>query len=174
MIELLVALALSSLLVTFVFSLQLFTNKLVIEWEKKAEVEDAASFCMHALCNDLRDAERLLSADRQEIRLVDEKREEITYQLRDGRIIRNGTELNKPRVWVDNLQLRFYSKPIPAKDGYSSPKGEEELDENLNLKLDGEELNHITGIEIQLSLSGYDKKISLQSFVRLKKFISVY
>ncbi|MFQ6003773.1 MAG: hypothetical protein ACE5KJ_08500, partial [Candidatus Zixiibacteriota bacterium] len=60
------------------------------------------------------------------------------------------------------------------KGGYSLPKGEEELDENLNLKLDGKELNQISGIEIKLSLSGHKKKISLQSFVRLKKFISIY
>lgn len=168
------ALGLSSLLVSFVFSLQLFTNKLVIEWEKKAEVEETASFCMHALCRDIRGIDKLLSADRQEIRFIDDKQREITYQFRDKRIIRNGKELNKSKISVDDFQLRYYFKSVPIKDGYSSPKREEELDENLNLKLDGKELNQISGIEIKLSLSGHEKKISLQSFVRLKKFISVY
>lgn len=174
MIELLVALALSSLLVSFVSSLQLFTNKLVIEWEKKAEVEEAALFCMHALCKDIRDIDKLLSAERQEIKFVDDKQREITYQLLDKRIIRNGKELNRPKISVDDFQLRYYFKSVPTKDGYSSPKGEEELDENLNLKLDGEELNQVSGVEIKLSLSEHERKISLQSFVRLKKFISVY
>ena len=175
LIELLVALGLSSLLISFVFSLQLFTNKLVIEWEKKAEVEEAALFCMHALCKDIRAIDKLLSADRQEIRFLNDKQREITYQLRDRRIIRNGKELNKCKISVDSFELRYYFKSIPTKDGYSSPKGEEELDENLNLKLDGKELNQISGIEIKLSLSEHNKrKISLQSFVRLKKFISIY
>lgn len=174
MIELLVALALSSLLVSFVFSLQLFINKLVIEWEKKAEVEETALFCMHALCKDIRGIEKLLSADRKEIKFIDDKQREITYQLQDKKIIRNGKELNNPKILVDDFQLKYYFKSIATKGGYSLPKGEEELDENLNLKLDGKELNQISGIEIKLSLSGHKKKISLQSFVRLKKFISIY
>jgi type II secretory pathway pseudopilin PulG len=174
LIELLVALGLSSLLLSFVFSLQLFTNKLVIEWEKKADLEESALFCMQALCKDIRGIDKLLSADRQEIKFVDDKQKEITYQLRDKRIVRNGKELNKSKISVDNLELRYYSKCVPTKDGYSPPKGEEELDQNLNLKVDGDELNQVSGIEIKLSLSGHSKKISLQSFVRLKKFISVY
>jgi type II secretory pathway pseudopilin PulG len=174
LIELLVALGLSSLLISFVFSLQLFTNKLVIEWEKKAEVEEAALFCIHALCKDIRSIDKLIFAERQKIKFMDDKQKEITYQLRDKKIIRNGKELNKPKISVDDFQLRYYFKSVPTKDGYSSPKGEEELDTNLNLKLDGEELNQISGIEIKLSLSEHERKISLQSFVRLKKFMSVY
>jgi prepilin-type N-terminal cleavage/methylation domain-containing protein len=174
LVELLVALGLSSLLVIFVFSLHLFSNKLVTEWTKKAELEDIALLSIETLKRDISKTKTLLAAEKEKIELINQNDKKITYEIRDQGLSRNGESLTKNKISVENLSFNYYHKSELSQTGYLLAKDEKELDKNMNFRLDGEELEQISGVKISLSLSGYNKKIDIESFVRLRNSISVY
>ena len=174
LVELLVALGLSSLLVIFVFSLHLFSNKLVMEWTRKAELEDITLLCMEAIKRDISDIKELLTVEKEKIEFITQRGKRIVYQVRDQKLLRNEESLTKDKISVENLSFNYYHKSELSQTVYIPTKDEKGLDKNMNFRLDGEELEQISGVKISLSLSGDNKKIDIESFVRLRNSISVY
>jgi len=174
LVELLVALALTSILVIFVFSLHLFGNKLVIEWTKKAELEDIALLCMESLKKDISDTRELLVAELYRIELMRNDDEKIAYEIKDGKLLRNGESLTKDKISAENLNFNYYHKRELGQTGYLPVKDGKDIDRNMNLRLDEKELELITDVKIELTLKGYGKRMELENFIRLKNSISVY
>lgn len=171
LVEVLVACALSGIMITFVLYSNLFVNKLVVDWQQKAEIEDVGLLCINSLAKDIREADSLVFVSKDRIELVSDQGKKIAYYV-DGSILkRNEDELNHGRIALGDIELVCFGK---SADAHSSPKDQELLDKNLNLRLDPDELGEVTGIGIKLKLEGYNKSLSLESFVRLNRAYSIY
>lgn len=174
LVELLVALGLSSLLLTFVFSLHLFSNKLVFNWEKKANLESIALRCMETLTKDISQIEELKQVEAKKIAGISASGKELIYEFENGNLLRNSEPLNQKEIKIESFRMSYYSKPLYSDSGYSESQKEIILDENILPYQNQKLLEKISGVKVKLTLSGYGKKLYLENFIRLKKSISVY
>jgi prepilin-type N-terminal cleavage/methylation domain-containing protein len=177
LVELLVALVLSSLLLSFVFTLHLFSNKLVFNWQKKTALEDATLLCMETLIGDLQSMDEVIDAGKHKISFKDLAGREIAYLWNGHQILRIGETLNKEKTTIDNLEFVYYRRtPVLQAIPDASRAVSEEIDlkSNFSYALKQEKMEQISGVQISLTVSGYGKTLTLSSFIRLNKALSIY
>jgi hypothetical protein len=172
-VELLVALALSSLLLALVFSLHLFTNKLVFNWQKKASLEDTASLYMETLTRDLKMIDRILEAGEKEISFKTLADKEFQYVWDGIELTRNENPLTKAAATVEEFELTYFGS-VSDSDTVGKRTEQIEFDTDFRYLQQQDKLDRVSGIQMKLVLKGQDKSVTLSNFVRLNKAISVY
>lgn len=177
LVELLVAIVLSSLLLTFVFSLHLFSNKLVFNWQKKTALEDATLLCMEALTRDLQGMDEVIDAGKHKISFRNLADREIDYQWNGQQILRNGETLNKEKTTIDDLEFVYYRRTPMLRaisDTNQTVSEVIDFDSDFSYSPKQEKMEQISGVQVSLTVNGYGKSLSLSNFIRLNKALSIY
>jgi len=174
LIEVLVACGLSGLMITFVLYSNFFVNKLMIDWQRKAELEDVALLCINTLSKDIQNTDSLIYFSKDRIELITDQDKRISYSVIGNILRRNDDDLNHGKITLDDIELTCFGKSGAEGNAQTILQDQNQLDKNLNLKLDPDELNEVTGIRIRLWLKGYGKSLNVENYVRLKKSYSVY
>src|SRR5574341_1394229 len=172
LVELLVAIVLSSLLLTFVFSLHLFSNKLVFNWQKKTALEDATLLCMEALTRDLQGMDEVIDAGKHKISFRNLADREIDYQWNGQQILRNGETLNKEKTTIDDLEFVYYRRTPMLRaisDTNQTVSEVIDFDSDFSYSPKQEKMEQISGVQVSLTVNGYGKSLSLSNFIRLNK-----
>jgi len=162
---------LSSLLLTFVFTLLLFSNKLVINWQKKATLEDAALLCMETLTRDIGNIDEIQMTGKDNLSFTTRSDKEINYTWNGNQIQRNGEPLNEDKIVTDSLEFIYLGK-MTGSD--TADVGIINLEDDFGFFSKQDKLERISGIRVKMTLSGNGKSITSSSFVRIRKAISVY
>ena len=104
-VELMVAMAVTSIIAGFLYSVYFFSMKLSKSWREKMAGEDTAVICMHRLTEDLIRAHRIDRFDDAKwiLYLDDDKR--ILYERQDNNLFRDGYRLYNSSIGIYGLIL---------------------------------------------------------------------
>jgi len=91
--ELMVVLVVGSLLVTFSFSLFLFTSKLFSSWHKRTELRSEVSRVLQLIASDVNRSKQILALTDSTLTLATPSAAEITYRVQEHRIWRNHVQV---------------------------------------------------------------------------------
>jgi len=114
--ELMVVLIVSSLLVTFSFSLFLFTGKLFASWQKKIELHSEVSRVLQLIASDVHRAKQVLELSDSTMTLVGTSSIEVIYSTQGNRLRRN-------HHTVGSESVRFVLHLTPMKPFDKHPEG---------------------------------------------------
>ncbi len=145
MIELLVSLAISSLIILMVAGLFLFSNKSVILFQKKSFFNDQKILFESSIRQKLRFMEKIIEAGTEEIEISTRKGVLVRIEKTSGdQVLINAEPLLPEGFSVDNFDFTYYS--AGRQDNATLLR--EVSDENENFRLDGDELDNIDLVKL--------------------------
>ena len=114
-VELLVAIALSFILISVIYSAYHFSFRYPKIWNTKITLENTALLCMKRFSRDLLSAKQISTREMEEIILTMETGPPVTYHIENDRLFRNDILLNEDNVRL----LNFHLKPAETQDDQS-------------------------------------------------------
>jgi hypothetical protein len=150
LLELLVSLALSSLMLAMVAGLFLFANKSMLSFQDRSFFNDQRILFETALRRSLRSIENMISADHDEIEFSNFKGLIIRIEKTpSGNVMINGKPLLPKGFTIRELDFTYLTRDEDA----GSVKLSEVTDSNENFILDGHEIASIDVIELKFDFS---------------------
>lgn len=111
-LEMLVAITLSFILISVIYSAYHFSLRYPRIWNDKMKLENNALLCMRQMSLDILECDWIEYNHNQEIYLSSEVSEMITYRIENERLLRNDKGFNDDPVRLVDFQLRpVESKP---------------------------------------------------------------
>ena len=98
LVELLVTMTISSMLLGFVFSMYLFSERLLVQWQKKAEVRDAVSGCLQRILRDIQSNHQLVECSDTLLILDQGLGKNIVYHFGGKQVLRNEVQMGAPNI----------------------------------------------------------------------------
>ena len=158
-IELLVALILSSIVVIFIISANLFVNKFIRTWERNNAIYEEGEYILSTIDKDLGNCDELSSQDSTKYDITKNNGDTITYFLSDGKLLRDDRVLNTVDIVCEWLSLSTNQFEISTPD---------------SILIDGKTVykEELVTIEFQLEYSGLME--TFKSNVRLGNDSHIY
>jgi len=97
-VELLAAMVVASLVIAFVLSMYLFSERVMAHREKDTEVKEAVSECVQRIAMDIKRSERLLRCDDTSLVLKQSQIREIKYHFDGSYVMRNTVLVNPTQM----------------------------------------------------------------------------
>ena len=116
--ELMVVLIVSSLLVTFSFSLFLFTGKLFTSWQKRTELHLEVSRVLQLIASDVHRAKQVLELSDSTMTLVGTSSIQVIYSVQGNRLRRN-----HHTVGSESVRFVLHLTPMKQFNKYSEGVG---------------------------------------------------
>jgi prepilin-type N-terminal cleavage/methylation domain-containing protein len=104
LVELIVALAISSILLVAMVSASVFVQKFVTNWQQRDSLAEELAFIRSELAPRLSRAQRIRSAS-DTIQVLDHERRVTTYCWRGHRLTRDGRDVLRPGYQLTSLRL---------------------------------------------------------------------
>lgn len=167
LVELLVSLALSSLILAMVAGLFLFANKSMLSFQDRSSFNDQRILFETALRRSLRSIENLISADHDEIEFSNFIGLIIRIEKTpSGNVMINGKPLLPNGFTIRELDFTYLTRDEDA----GSVNLSEVTDSNENFILDGDEMASIDLIELEFDFSyrNISRHFDLAVFLRSK------
>ena len=168
--ELLIAMGLSTMVIVFAFGLYLFVNKHIIDWQEKAFLNDQTLLVAKSLSASLEDIETLEDARPNRLAFTKRDGNTVAFALTSkGEIQRNNIDLIPASCEMSHLGFSYLS--FRERDEETEITRDDELDDNLNFELDGEELNNINAIEYSFEISYRTHKSRYKQILALRNHL---
>lgn len=97
-VELLAAMVVSSLVIGFVLSMYLFSERIMAHHEKESDVNALVSGCLRRILMDIESSEKMIRCDDTSLVLEQNPVKEIKYHFDVSRVWRNETLMNDPPI----------------------------------------------------------------------------
>jgi prepilin-type N-terminal cleavage/methylation domain-containing protein len=167
MVELLVALALSSLIIIMISGLYLFSSKLLVGFQTRSYFNDQRILLETALTEKLGRLEHINQAGEKLLSFAAFNGSKTSLEASsDGNLLLDGRQLLPAGFKFDNFSFKYFGR----KRGESGYRLFDAEDLNGNFALDGEELESIVLVELWYMLSYKDmsREFKLDFFPRSK------
>lgn len=105
-VELLAAMVVSSLVVGFVLSMYLFSERVMARQQKRSNVRDEVFSCAQRIVADIESSTEMERCDDTSLVLRQNPLKEIKYHFDASRILRDGTSMNDPPIEL-NARVSF-------------------------------------------------------------------
>ena len=168
-VELLIAMAVFSLVMGLVFYVCVQALRLNAEIQERADLNDTAENVLTRMTSEMITMRSLLQAEEARVSFLTPGENRITYEGADGRLTRNGKTMLPPAITLAELRFEYYGNDFSLDANGDSVITFEEMDLDANGSLEAEELLKVSLIQVGLSLARANKfRATLQSSVKLR------
>jgi prepilin-type N-terminal cleavage/methylation domain-containing protein len=109
-VELLAAMVVSSLVIGFVLSMYLFSERIMARYEKESDVKVLVSGCLQRIIMDIESSEKTIRCDDTSLVLQQSPLKEIKYHFDVSRVWRNGVSMSQIPFAGDDPRIELSSR----------------------------------------------------------------